>query len=72
MTSLPPKIDQRTYEDIVEQAKELAQKYTVWQPANNEEKDAREALIRIFGKMVKSVSDRLNNCLLYTSPSPRD
>jgi hypothetical protein len=25
MTSLPPKIDQRTYEDIVEQAKELAQ-----------------------------------------------
>ena len=60
MTSLPPKIDQRTYEDIVEQAKELAQKYTVWQPANNEEKDAGEALIRIFGKMVKSVSDRLN------------
>ncbi|GGA02215.1 baseplate J/gp47 family protein [Okeania sp. KiyG1] len=56
-----PKIDERTYEEIVEQTKELAQQFTDWQPTNESGKiDAGEALIRIFGKMVKSVSDRLN------------
>ena len=90
MTSLPPNIDQRTYEDIVLQTKSMAIFYTAncerededtaddeetnarveviglngnvqgWKPADNEEKDAGEALIRIFAKMVKSVSDRLN------------
>lgn len=120
MASLPPKIDQRTYEEIVEQTVKLAQHYTVqedgelvdnkadllrdrtladdiqdgqrkiiianagtlidekladaiaeiadlkqvnlkvkgwWKP---EKADAGLALIRIFGKMVKVVSDRLN------------
>ena len=60
MPSLPPKIDQRTYEDIVEQTKNLAKNYTNWQPASGDTKDAGEALIRIFARMVKSVSDRLN------------
>jgi len=60
MTSLPPKIDQRTYEDIVQQTEKLAQQFTDWQPATQGKTDAGEALIRIFAKMVKSVSDRLN------------
>ncbi|MGD1703156.1 baseplate J/gp47 family protein [Dapis sp. BLCC M229] len=61
MAFLPPKIDQRTYEEIVEQTKEFAQQFTDWQPTNETGKiDAGEALIRIFGKMIKLVSDRLN------------
>lgn len=60
MTSLPPKIDQRTYEEIVEQTETLVQQYTDWKPAPDGKTDAARALIRIFGRMVKSVSDRLN------------
>lgn len=60
MASLPPKIDQRTYEEIVDQTKDLAKQYSDWQPASDGKKDAGEALIRIFARMVKTVSDRLN------------
>ncbi|MFB2772426.1 baseplate J/gp47 family protein [Pelatocladus sp. BLCC-F211] len=60
MTSLPPKIDQRTYEEIVEQTETLVQQFTDWKPAPEGKTDAGEALIRIFGRMVKLVSDRLN------------
>ncbi|MGB7442567.1 MAG: putative baseplate assembly protein [Coleofasciculaceae cyanobacterium] len=60
MTSLPPKIDQRTYEEIVAQTENLAQQFTEWKPATPGKTDAGGALIRIFARMVKSVSDRLN------------
>ena len=60
MASLPPKIDRRTYEEIVEQTKNLAQQFTDWQPAPGDKTDAGEALIRIFARMVKTISDRLN------------
>ena len=60
MASLPPKIDQRTYEEIVGQTKKLAKELSGWEPASDGKKDAGEALIRIFARMVKLVSDRLN------------
>jgi hypothetical protein len=55
-----PKIDPRTYEEIVEQTENLAQQFSDWKPASDRKMDAGRALIRIFGRMVKSVSDRLN------------
>lgn len=60
MTSLPPKIDQRTYEEIVHQTENLVEQFSEWKPAPEGKIDALRALIRIFGKMVKVVSDRLN------------
>ncbi|MDJ0632611.1 MAG: baseplate J/gp47 family protein [Xenococcaceae cyanobacterium MO_188.B29] len=60
MASLPPKIDQRTYEEIVAQTENLAQQFTDWKPATKGTTDAGSALIRIFARMVKTVSDRLN------------
>ncbi|NEU81201.1 baseplate J/gp47 family protein [Nostoc sp. UIC 10630] len=60
MSSLPPKIDQRTYEEIVQQTENLVEQYTTWKPAPGEKTDAGRALIRIFGRMVKLVSDRIN------------
>ncbi|HEY9694193.1 MAG TPA: baseplate J/gp47 family protein [Oculatellaceae cyanobacterium] len=56
----PPKIDQRSYEEIVEQTETLVQSFTDWKPAPEGNTDAGRALIRIFGRMVKLVSDRLN------------
>ena len=56
----PPKIDPRTYEEIVEQTEKLAQSYTTWCPHPDGKPDAGRALIRIFGRMVALVSDRLN------------
>ncbi|MFN6485346.1 MULTISPECIES: baseplate J/gp47 family protein [unclassified Nostoc] len=60
MASLPPKIDQRTYEEIVQQTENLVEQYTGWKAAPGNQTDAGGALIRIFGRMVKLVSDRLN------------
>ncbi|AFY47148.1 Baseplate J-like protein [Nostoc sp. PCC 7524] len=60
MASLPPKIDQRTYEEIVHQTESLVEQFTDWKPAPEGKTDAGRALIRIFGRMVKVVSDRLN------------
>ncbi len=60
MSLQPPKIDQRSYNDIVEQTKKLAQKYTSWRPKSEGKPDAGGALIRIFGRMATLVSDRLN------------
>jgi hypothetical protein len=60
MASLPPKIDPRTYTEIVEQTEKLAQQFTDWKPAPPGKMDAGGALIRIFARMVKLVSDRLN------------
>ncbi|MFN6517021.1 MAG: baseplate J/gp47 family protein [Nostoc sp. CreGUA01] len=60
MASLPPKIDQRTYEEIVQQTESLVEQFSQWKPATEGKIDAGGALIRIFGRMVKVVSDRLN------------
>ena len=62
MSTPPPKIDQRSYEDIVKQTVELARKFTAdqqgWKPGAAP--DAGLALIRIFGRMASLVSTRLN------------
>ena len=68
MTSLPPKIDQRTYEEIVRQTETLAEDFTnsleqgwkVPPPDQPNQMDVGRALIRIFGRLVTKVSDRLN------------
>jgi hypothetical protein len=68
MTSLPPKIDQRTYEEIVRQTETLAEDFTNsleqgWKipaPDQPNQMDVGRALIRIFGRLVTKVSDRLN------------
>jgi hypothetical protein len=68
MTSLTPKIDQRTYEEIVRQTEILAEDFTnsleqgwkVPPPDQPEQMDVGRALIRIFGRLVTKVSDRLN------------
>ena len=65
MTSLPPKIDPRTYEEIVKQTEDFVKKFTAspepgWKAPPQGEMDLGRALIRIFGRMVTKVSDRLN------------
>lgn len=60
MASPPPKIDRRTYETIVEQTQNLAEQFSGWDSATNSPNDLGRALIRIFGRMAKLVSDRLN------------
>ncbi|NER93776.1 MAG: putative baseplate assembly protein [Symploca sp. SIO1B1] len=65
MSIQPPKIDKRTYEDLVEQTRKLAEDFTKytdikngWKPSDKP--DAGMALIRIFARMAISISDRLN------------
>lgn len=61
MSLQPPKIDRRTFEDIVSQTEKLAETFTAWcRPESNGQSDAGRALIRIFGNMAALVSDRLN------------
>lgn len=65
MTSLPPKIDQRTYEEIVQQTEAFVEEFTAsleqgWKAPPPGQMDVGRALIRIFGRMVTKVSDRLN------------
>ncbi|GAX37254.1 baseplate J/gp47 family protein [Nodularia sp. NIES-3585] len=60
MPSKPPKIDQRSYAEIVKQTETLVQEFTDWKPSSDEKKDVGMALIRIFGRMISLVSDRLN------------
>ncbi|MBD1873793.1 putative baseplate assembly protein [Nodosilinea sp. FACHB-131] len=56
----PPKIDHRSYDDIVRQTTALVQKHVPgWQP-QPADPDAGTALVRIFGRMAALVSDRLN------------
>src|SRR5215471_10548919 len=55
-----PKIDPRSYEEIVQQTSALVRHYTTnWQPSNSDT-DAGAALIRIFGRLVEQVIERLN------------
>ncbi|MDV2996745.1 MAG: hypothetical protein N4J56_006450 [Chroococcidiopsis sp. SAG 2025] len=58
MSTPPPKIDRRSYEEIVSQTSRLVEKYTSWRAGTTP--DAGMALIRIFGRMAALVSDRLN------------
>lgn len=59
MASLPPKIDQRSYEEIIEQTEKLAQQFTHWKAIPGKT-DAGGALIRIFARMVNLIGNRLN------------
>lgn len=56
----PPKIDPRTYDEIVAQTEALAQAASGWQPQPEANLDAGGALIRIFGRYAELVIDRLN------------
>ncbi|MBD2184298.1 baseplate J/gp47 family protein [Aerosakkonema funiforme] len=60
MSTQPPKIDKRTYQEIVAQTEQLAQKFTQWRPHSDGKPDAGRALIRIFGRMAALVNDRIN------------
>lgn len=55
-----PKIEKRTYDDIVAQTENLAQSLTDWTPASDGLPDVGGALIRIFGRMAELAIDRLN------------
>jgi hypothetical protein len=57
--SVPPKIDNRTYNDIVEQTVEFAEQFSAWRQGDTKA-DAGGALIRIFGRMATLAIDRLN------------
>ncbi|MDB9447526.1 putative baseplate assembly protein [Anabaena sp. CS-542/02] len=57
MSIPPPKIDQRSYEDLVEQTQALVKQYT---DKDFNKSDAGLALMRIFSRMATVVSDRLN------------
>ena len=57
MSIQPPKIDRRSYQDIVNQTQFLANNYTGIDCSKSE---ASLALIRIFSRMATVVSDRLN------------
>ena len=60
MNIQPPKIDDRSYDDIVKETTDLVGKYTDWKPRDDGQPDAGLALIRIFSKLAHLVSDRLN------------
>ena len=60
MSFQPPNIDPRSYEQIVAQTEELAQKFTPWRPRSDGKPDAGRGLIRIFGRLASLASDRLN------------
>lgn len=60
MSGSSPKIDPRSYEDIVGQTERLAQTFTEWRPLPKGQPDAGRALMRLFGRMATVVSDRLN------------
>lgn len=59
MPAQAPKIDPRTYDDIVRQTSTLVQKYTAWRPRDGQP-DAGTALVGIFGRLVEGVIERLN------------
>lgn len=55
-----PKIDPRTYQDIVAQTEALAHEFAGWQPRDDGAPDAGQALIRIFGRFADLIVQRLN------------
>ena len=60
-----PKIDRRSYQDLVQQTQNLAETYTEskWKSPPPGESDTGLAMIRIFSRMASLVSDRLNRVL---------
>lgn len=56
----PPKIDPRTYDEIVAQTEALAHEASGWQPQPADNLDAGGALIRIFGRYAEIIVDRVN------------
>jgi hypothetical protein len=63
MSLEPPKLDQRSYEDIVQHSLKLAKSYTDWRSPESQSSQSADvglALIRIFGHMMTVVQDRLN------------
>ena len=55
-----PKIDPRTYQDIVAETETLAHEFSGWQPQADGVPDAGQALIRIFGRFTDLIIQRLN------------
>lgn len=65
MTAVPPKIDSRTLEDLIEQTEKLAKNSTAspgpgWSPNPTGTRDLGSTLIHLFSRMVKQTLDRLN------------
>src|SRR5262245_670138 len=66
----PPLLDSRTYTDIVEQTEDLASFYTKpatgavgWEASEEGPLDLGGTLIRVFGRMMSGVIERLNQAL---------
>lgn len=75
-----PKIDKRTYQDIVAEAETLAQRFSGWQPRPDGQADAGQTLLRLFGHFAELLVERLNKVpeknflaflnLIGTEPQP--
>jgi predicted phage baseplate assembly protein len=76
----PPPIDTRSYADLVAETEQLAQQLSGWRPAPDGQPDPGAAIIRIFGRFVELVVQRINRApernelaflnLIGTSPLP--
>jgi Baseplate J-like protein len=55
-----PRIDKRSYADIVAQTQQLAGQFSGWQPRPDGQPDAGQALIQVFGRFAELVVDRIN------------
>ncbi|NTV64028.1 MAG: hypothetical protein HGA65_10905, partial [Oscillochloris sp.] len=55
-----PKIDPRTYRQLIERTEQLARLYAGWQPYPDGRPDGGQALIRIFARMAEVLIERLN------------
>src|SRR6266540_5345458 len=62
MPTQAPKIDPRTYQQIVARVGQLAQLYTDgrWRPRADGQPDGGTTLIRMFARMIELLADRLN------------
>jgi Baseplate J-like protein len=62
MPPLPPKIDPRSYDDLVKQTATWAEYFTAesWRAFSNAKPDLGWALIRIFSRLMVLLRDRLN------------
>lgn len=55
-----PKIDSRSYGDIVAELEKKAAEYSSWHPSSGAQMDAGGALIRVFARYMELLIDRLN------------
>jgi predicted phage baseplate assembly protein len=75
-----PPIDKRSYQDLVAETEQLAQRLSDWRPRPDGQPDPGSTLIRIFGRFAELVVERLNRApernelaflnLIGTSPLP--